>query len=192
MSRRRRAPTPKDDTEKARSANFDNAGNHPVAWRFIGSNLLFASDRLSADFTPAGAIPQTSEEMAAAQRSAWIRGPLLMLRGCAVECLLKARYVNGGNVLAQDGVYVGATAVGDHDLLAWARAAEFPVSSEERSLLKALSYWIVQGRYPVMTKWSDYLSFGPDEVQLARNWDGASEQLWKRLRDRLKRESEQL
>jgi hypothetical protein len=183
---------PKDDTEKARVANFDANGNLSATWWFIGQNLLVSSDMLSRSLLLETSESPTDEEVEARRVDARIRGSTLMLRGCAVECLLKALYVDAGNALAREGEYIRPPGVVDHDLVALAKAAAFSVSPAERSLLKLLGYWIKQGRYPIMAGWSQYPRFSANEKPLAPNWDRECEGLWVHLRERFRKEGKRL
>lgn len=186
----KRVPT--DDVEKARVANFDTKGNLSAPWWYIGQNLLASSDILSRSLLLETSDKLTEREAEALRMDATVRGATLMLRGCAVECLLKALYVDAGNVLVRDGDYIRPPGVADHDLVGLAQAVGFATSAEERSLLKLLGYWIKQGRYPLMASWAQNLSFSPKEKVLAGNWDPECEELWDRLRERFRQEGGRL
>ena len=81
--------------------NFDAAGNEPGAWWHIGQNLLIASDILRRE-CPIDLRSITDHVVI--RMSAAVLGPMLMLRGCAFECLLKALYLDAGGKLAE-GAY---------------------------------------------------------------------------------------
>jgi hypothetical protein len=183
---------PKNDTDKARVANFDTKGNLPQPWWIVGQNLLASSDLLGRALVLDTPAALTEQDAQAFRMDARVRGATLMLRGCAVECLLKALYVAAGNVLARDGDYIRPPGVADHDLIRLAQAAGFLMSAAERSLLKLLSYWIKQGRYPLMANWAQRPSFSRDEKALAVNWDAECEELWSRLLERFGQEGRRL
>jgi hypothetical protein len=146
---------PKDDTEKAQVANFDAKGNQPAAWWFIGDNLIMSAETLGRLLVLDASRLFTAKEIEARRLDARVRGSTLMLRGCGAECLLKALYLDAGNILTGNGELIRPPGVPDHDLIRLANAAGFPLSPEEHSLLKVLGYWIKQGRYPLMASWGD-------------------------------------
>jgi hypothetical protein len=81
--------------------------------------------------------------------------PELMLRGFAIECLLKGLYVKAGNKLASGGRYLGVRGAGDHDLLQLAITVGLPLAPAHRDVLKRLSIIMVgPGRYPITREWS--------------------------------------
>lgn len=189
---RKRQVAPTTEQEKALAANFDTASNQPGPWWLIGWNLLASSDILAESLILEMSNPPTAQELSARLVDAKVRGATLMLRGCAVECLLKAFYVDGGNELTKDGNFKQPEGVPSHDLVGLAKAAAFSISPDEQSLLKLLGYWIEQGRYPTMTTWSKRPEFAPPEKPLAPNWDLECESLWGQLRERFRREGKRL
>lgn len=76
-----------------------------------------------------------------------------MLRGMALECLIKAMWLALGEVLVKDGRFVGIPQTKGHDLYAMYVNAcpdhESVLSQEEKKLLARLSYAIVNARYPI-------------------------------------------
>jgi hypothetical protein len=100
----------------------------------------------------------SAEELLAASQVLRERGPIsgrlgaveLMLRGMAVECLLKALWLKQGNVLVDSGRYVGVRGAGSHDLSQLASAVRFTLSVHEADVMRRLSHFIEYGgRYPV-------------------------------------------
>jgi hypothetical protein len=76
-----------------------------------------------------------------------------MLRGMALECLLKAMWLTRGEVLVKDGRFIGIPGAKGHDLYAMYVSACFghrsALSQEEKKLLARLSFAIVSARYPI-------------------------------------------
>lgn len=134
-----------DATKAAYRLNYDAAANEPATWLIIGDNLALAARLLEPDFV----VDLTKEiDPDRIAISARIQGPLLMLRACGLECLLKALYVAKGNKLGLDGRYVPPGGK-DHDLVNLAQKAGFVMSRSEAVLVAYLDDYIMQGRYPV-------------------------------------------
>ena len=75
------------------------AGNSPDAWRSCAGNLFAAASVL-----------REHREIT----NAWIvHPPELMLVGMAIECLLKAVWVNRGNAFTQDGKFLASSGTED-------------------------------------------------------------------------------
>ncbi len=76
-----------------------------------------------------------------------------MLRGMALECLLKAMWLARGEVLVKDGRFIGIPGTKGHDLYAiYVNAVtnhQSALSEEEKKLLARLSFAIVSARYPI-------------------------------------------
>ena len=74
----------------------------------------------------------------------------LMLKGMAAECLLKAFWLKGGNILGADGRFRPVPGAPTHNLPKLASACKFSVTPAESHLLQRLSHFIEYGgRYPV-------------------------------------------
>ena len=157
---------------------FDARGNAPGPWWWFGKNLLVAADVLhrhildDAQFLVAE--PQDRRTSIA------VFGPMLMLRACAMECLLKAKYLDRGNILAKDG-RLQKPPVRDHDLVALARLAGVPRSPEVTALLGKLQRYVTAGRYPIDTT-SDN-TYPDDATGFA--WSDGDEDEFSRLRLKL-------
>jgi hypothetical protein len=127
---------------------FDARGNAPGPWWWFGKNLLVAADVLrqhTLDETRFIAAQPCERRTSIA-----VFGPMLMLRACAIECLLKAKYLDRGNILAKAGRYRRPPAR-NHDLIALGRLAGLPRSPEVAALLGKLQRYITAGRYPIET-----------------------------------------
>src|SRR5262245_57080945 len=104
-------------TREAVKKNFDAAGNNPGVWLWTAETLRFTAKLVEPHFV-AGLGPHAPLAMVAP--SAKVQGPILMLRGCELECLFKALYVAHGGKLAASGQYKPPKGK-PHDLLALAR-----------------------------------------------------------------------
>ena len=132
---------------------FDMAGNLPITWQLAADSLLAAA-RILKDhrvrFDPChlqvgDTVPDEGK----------VLFPELMLRGFAVECLLKGLYVKAGNKLASGGKYLGVKGASDHNLLQLAITVGLTLASAQRDVLKRLSIIMVgAGRYPITKDWS--------------------------------------
>src|SRR5216684_547258 len=79
-----------------------------------------------------------------------VRPVEMMLRGFALENLLKALWVKQKNPIVSGNKYIGVTGAGDHDLVQLADAVGLPTGPESRDVLKRLSAFITfVGRYPI-------------------------------------------
>jgi hypothetical protein len=162
------------DTSQA----FDARGNAPGPWWWFGKNLLVAADVLQQHRLHSDQF--LNAEPSARGTSIAVFGPMLMLRACAIECLLKAMYLDRGNTLAKGGRFQKPPAR-DHDLVALARLAGLPPSTELVALLAKLQTYITAGRYPIATTAERTY---PDDAS-GDAWSDADEGEFARLRLRL-------
>jgi len=124
------------------------AGNFFASWRLAADDLLIASQVLKEraesfdrNSLAAGDPIPPEGRLGAVE---------LMLKGMAIECLLKALWLKLGNTLVKDGRYVGVRGAADHDLPQLASAAKLAINDLETDLLRRLSHFIrYGGRYPV-------------------------------------------
>jgi len=134
----------------------ERAGNMPRAWQRSAEDLLAAAHILrerndSFDQESLGPNDPAPPESV-------VKRVELMLRGMAMECLLKAVWVKRSNAIVHDGKYVKVPGAGQHDLPQLARAVGFAVDSAELDLLRRLSHFIKYGgRYPVPREASDLM-----------------------------------
>jgi hypothetical protein len=138
---------------------FDRVGNDPHAWNATAVMLLAAADLLKNP----------------PEREGMIHPPEMMLRGFALECLLKGLWVSQSKSLYKDGQYqrvkdVNGHDVQDHDLRGLADAIGFPLNPEQRYVLERLTaYTTVIGRYPLPKR--------PEQQQVFRWTSGDSDVL---------------
>lgn len=127
---------------------FAWAGNSARAWHIVSKELLAASrvlkeraDSFDSTSLKSGDPTPYETQLGAVE---------LMLRGMAMECLLKALWLKSGNVLVQGGKYEGVPKAADHDLVQLASATKFVVKVQEKDVLRRLSHFIQYGgRYPI-------------------------------------------
>ncbi|MDP3028211.1 MAG: hypothetical protein Q8O04_01675 [Deltaproteobacteria bacterium] len=131
---------------------YHKVGNDHSAWMSSAEDLLAASRMLrklknAFDIESVGVGDTIPDE-------GRIHPVELMLRGFAVECLLKALWVKQGGTICSDGEYVGVLGAGDHDLLQLCNANKLTFSQNQRDVLKRLSVFMTSiGRYPIASHW---------------------------------------
>lgn len=133
---------------------FQKVGNDHNAW-MLSAGDLFAASRLlrkvrnSFDTESIGvgdAIPDEGR----------IHATELMLRGFAVECLLKALWVMRGGKICVEGKYVGINGAGDHNLIQLSDVNKLSFTEPQRDVLKRLSIFMTSvGRYPIPKHWHE-------------------------------------
>jgi hypothetical protein len=118
--------------DKALAAKLHaRAGNMPETWRSCAADLLAAASVLLVN----RASMQCNSEPT---NDAWRTHPSeLMLRGMAIECLLKALWITQGHKLVEDNKYIGVPGAADHDLVQLAKALQMQLSDFEKDLLSA-------------------------------------------------------
>lgn len=76
-----------------------------------------------------------------------------MLRGMALECLLKAIWLVSGEVLVKNNQFVGIPRTSSHDLYGMLSVVcsrkKLSLTEDEKKLLARLSYAITSARYPI-------------------------------------------
>ncbi len=134
---------------------FDKVGNDWHFWLSKTDALLSASELLNIN---CGNPPKlTDEPRDRDYKKAWdyikIHMVVRMLRGMAVECLLKAIWLKKGGTLAHKGNYRTIPGTKDHDLYLLAtkvsESTALGLTVEEMKILSRLSYAITSGRYPI-------------------------------------------
>lgn len=150
-------------SDKKQIENFDKIGNLPEAWELSADHLLSASRILKKhrdNFNPSSL--KVGEEIPDEGK---ILASELMLKGYAVECLLKAVWVKKGNLLAKDGKYIRIKGCGNHDLIQIAKVVSLEFEDKQIDILKRLSIYITSaGRYPISVDWNN--------VKIQRLFDG--------------------
>jgi hypothetical protein len=178
-------PTYMDEATKAAlSQNYDAIANEPATWLFVADNLGLSANLLEPHF-PVDLTKETDHTRSVV--SARIQGPILMLRGCGLECLFKALYVAKGNKLGEGGRYVSPGGK-PHDLISLAQKAEFVLSPSESDLVAYLGDFIMQGRYPMMKKAPTAYSVLSDGTRRSTVWSEQDERDYHAFRPRLRAE----
>ena len=111
-------------TKAQRREDYDAIANEPGDWLRDADNLDFAARSLEPCFS---IDLSTETDVARMLRRVRLRRPILMLRGCGLECLLKALFLAKGGTLAKGGRYLGAGGR-QHDLAHLAKQADFAQS----------------------------------------------------------------
>jgi hypothetical protein len=139
-------------SEAERFKQFHTIGNDPHAWRVSADQLLATArvlkrqqEAVNVDEIRTGDPVPDEGRVGAVEK---------MLRGFAVECLLKGLWVKQGHELASGGKFVGVSGVKDqHDLRQLAKAVDFTINDDQKDLFKRLSAYIkFVGRYPIPTQ----------------------------------------
>lgn len=173
-----------DDTKAALRQNYDSIANKPATWLIVADNLALAARLLEPHF----AIDLTKEcdhdRIAVRAR---IHGPILMLRGCGLECLLKALYVAKGNKLGEGGRYISPGGK-EHDLISLAAKASLAMSPSEKALVGYLGHYIMQGRYPMPKRAPEAHVLLADGTRRSTVWGEADEPEYHAFRKRLRSE----
>lgn len=172
----------KRHTSAAQIAEFDNAGNNPWRWRAKAKQLLLSSRALERAWDKAIQYDPPFPVCALEYLDSF-----LMLRAMGLECLLKAKALECGFKLAENGRYLPIPGVKQHDLRALAQKIGFEMSEQEARVLKRLSRWIVAGRYPIQRHWSEERRIRPDGLleYLDVGWDPAWDRPCQSVRKRL-------
>jgi len=139
---------------------YNMVGNEPLAWWITAENLLVASQFLclhSATHQLSGKEFFDLHKKLPLPDETKVYGVIQMLRGMAVEALLKGLWVDYGGTLAETGRYKKIPGTTEHQLVSLAEKVttviNLDLSSNERSVLERLSISIVDGRYPIQKLW---------------------------------------
>ena len=167
---------------------FEERGNAPGTWWWFGRNLFTAADILREHWAidKPTAVPRRNLRTAIA-----VHGPMLMLRACAMECWLKALYVDAGNKVAVKDRFEGPPGK-QHDLVSLASNAKLALDDREIAMLAKLQRWITAGRYPIELSWQ--ASYPPPKAKKSptTSWSEDDEALLDDLRARLFKDDERL
>ncbi len=172
-----------DETKAALKQNYDAIANEPATWLIVADNLGLAANLLEPHFP----IDLTKETDHTRIISARVQGPILMLRGCGLECLFKALYVARGNKLGDGGRYVSPGGK-EHDLISLAQKAAFSMSASESALVAYLGHFIMQGRYPMAKRAPDAYVVLADGTRRSSAWSEQDERDYHAFRPRLRAE----
>jgi hypothetical protein len=133
---------------------YHAVGNDHRAWILSAEDLLAASRLLrklrnAFDIESVGVGDDIPDE-------GRIHPVELMLRGFAVECLLKALWLKRGEKICVNGKYVGVKKAGDHALPQLWDANNLSFTVHQRDVLKRLSIFMTSvGRYPIAKHWGE-------------------------------------
>lgn len=128
-------------------------GNDPEKWELMADAHLIASRKLMDQYV---SIDHTAyKSLYEAPEACYLIMPALLLRGYAIEALLKAIWLWNGGKLIEDGRLVNEFA--NHDLAQMAgkvgNKVGFNLNDTQIALLERLSHIVrTSGRYPVSNK----------------------------------------
>jgi hypothetical protein len=136
---------------------FDKIGNNYGCWYSSAKSLLLAVKVLKEHRNKTLEAYKASIESNTVDFECLdgflVLSPELMLRGYAIECLLKGLWVIKGNKLCENGEFYKIPDTGNHELLQLAKANKIRVTKSQRDLLVFLTEYVKTfGRYPVPTK----------------------------------------
>ena len=127
-------------------------GNLPDSWVRKANELLISSALLYERYSEI----DHSDPREHLKPEAQVLEIILMLRGMAIECFLKAIWLDKGQNFIKDGRFRNIPNSGNHDLVAIANEVftlmDMKISSEERRILERLTLSIERGRYPISKK----------------------------------------
>ena len=112
----------------------------------------------------------------------------IMLRGFAVECLIKAIWLKEGNKLCIDGRYLGVDRIKNQKLHEMISKLRISISKTERNVLRILSAVATSGgRYPVFVRYDSLeKDFGSGDLSFIQEWNESElEPAYHALKDRL-------
>lgn len=138
---------------------FDTSGNNLDLWYWKSLALLSSAEAVE---NSCGQIPSNPKDEEEVVEWMEVHGVSRMLRGMALECLLKALWLKHGGRLSDKGEYRSIPGTKDHDLCSLenkiAEKVDTGLNTEEKRLLARLSFFIVAGRYPIPKSISAYPS----------------------------------
>ena len=136
--------------ENIQKEQYEKGGNFPMAWEMSADELLAAADVLKQKRTTVGPVSVGSP----IPLHALSLSIELMLRGYAIECLLKGLWVSLGNEITEDGKLKKIPNVNMHDLVKISEIVNLSLSDKEKTILARLKiYTTSMGRYPIPTNW---------------------------------------
>lgn len=142
-------------SDKRQIDNYDYVGNDPMSWQITAGKLLAAVEVLkrARDNYYETTIHELKKDDPIPSEGRILNSEI-MLRGFAMECLLKGVYVKQGNKLAANGRLVKIQGVGSHKLIQLAQKIHFELTAKEQNLLMRLEVYITSaGRYPISDFW---------------------------------------
>jgi len=127
---------------------FELIGNDPGIWVQYGEALLTSADVLDAQYPK---VPK--DDLDAFWEFFKLHIVAMMLKGMAIECLLKSIWMARVSPLVVEGKFRSIPGTKDHDLLSLVAALkehiDLDLSRQESELLAVLSQAITSGRYPI-------------------------------------------
>jgi hypothetical protein len=177
-----------EDDEKEFRRLYDTVGNDPRAWFMKAIALFESGDLASREFSGRFASFNREDEF---ERDFLFNllNIVRMLKGMAMECMLKAAWISSGEILAKDGRMERSLKTNAHDLYAMAEIVcakvSIPISEDEGMVLARLALGIETGHYPTTTAMRKLPSRPSKKTPYLHKWDDRDEQILKGLVEKL-------
>jgi len=143
---------------------FESSGNDPALWASRAEALLTSAHVLDAQYAE---VPK--DDLDLFWKFFKLHTVAMMLKGMAIECLLKSIWIAHVSSLVVNGKFHSISGTRDHDLLSLVTAignhVDLSLLEEEMELLAVLSFAITSGRYPV-EKGFNARPTAPDWIEL--------------------------
>lgn len=153
-------PEDDDEDEATMQEQYDMMANATSEWLNKAAALFTAGDVLFKLYE--STRPGAKARRKTKERFFHDLCVIKMLRGMGIECLLKAVWVDQGEVMGKSGKFVKSLNANSHDLYAIARVvcekSDIRLSDEEGHMLARLAFTIEMGRYPVSTSFNKFPS----------------------------------
>jgi len=129
---------------------YEALGNDPSQWALRADALYQSAE---AVYSSIGEPPNGGADIEEVWHWFCIHDVGRMLRGMALECLLKAIWLVSGEVLVKNNKFVGIPGTNNHDLYGMLNVVcsrrKLSLNEDEKKLLARLSYAITSARYPI-------------------------------------------
>jgi hypothetical protein len=170
-------------------AIYAAAGNDAEQWVLHAYALLRAGDML---YSTIGEPPPGTAGPEAVWDWFGVHNIGRMLRGMALECLLKAAWLRSGGRLVERKRFVGIPGTQGHDLYRMyvevCKKRPIALNLQEKRLLARFSYAIVMARYPVAKSFGGGYPSAPTSRNKMK-WNAwshhADTKVWCSLRDKI-------
>lgn len=140
---------------------YEKVGNDYLLWEDKADDLIAAAKVITEQRKKGLAYIEkpdikklSQEEEEFIEQSSRLRLPELMLRGYAIECLLKSLWIKAGNSIVVEGKNKGVSGAGEHNLIQLAQEVDIPLDEKYKDMLKRLQNCTTfAGRYPIPKSW---------------------------------------
>lgn len=149
---------------------FNSIGNNESKWELTSYYLLKSTNIIYKNIGKPPKYDKNKKYSNLKNICDWmyLHSIARMLRGMALECMLKAVWLHYGGILVKNGKYIGIPQAKNHDLFSIYNRihtqCNLNFDKEELLMLCRFSYAITDGRYPIQRSFLSYpsapLSFG--------------------------------